>query len=99
MCLAPLSKILEDTQKGYRFSQSSVLINHLMYMDGVKLYSHSKREIESLIFTISIFSRDICMDIGTSKCNVISILKGQLVDLGDISLPSGEVHDLSTVTF
>lgn len=49
MCLDPLSKILEDTQKGYHWCLSSVLINHLVYMDDVKLYSHSKCEIESLI--------------------------------------------------
>ena len=30
MCLDPLSKILEDTQKGYHWSQSSVLINYLV---------------------------------------------------------------------
>ena len=31
------------------------------------------------------------MDIGMSQCNVVSVLKGQLVDSGDISLSSGEV--------
>ena len=91
MCLAPLFKILEDTQKGYSFSQSSMLLNHLVYTDDVKLYSRSKREIEFLIFAINIFFMDICMNIGTSKCNVVSISKGQLVDSGYISLPSGEV--------
>lgn len=30
------------------------------------------------------------MDIGTPKCNVVSLSKGHLVDSGDISLPSGK---------
>ena len=33
----------------------NVLMNHLVYMDDVRLYSHSKREIESLIFTLSCY--------------------------------------------
>ena len=90
MCLAPLSKILEDTQKGYSLSQSSVVINHLVYTDDVKLYTHSKQEIESLVYTLNIFFDDICMDIGTSNCNVVSISKGKLVDADDILLPSGD---------
>jgi len=91
MCLALLSRILEDTKKGYRLSQSSVLINHLVHMDDVKLYSRSKREIESLVYTLSIFFKDICMDIGTSKCNGVAVSKDKVVDSGNISLPSGEV--------
>jgi len=35
------------------------------------------------------------MDIGTSKCNVVSISKGKVADSGEILLPSGEV--ISTV--
>ena len=31
------------------------------------------------------------MDIGTLKCNVVSISKGKVVDSGDTLLPSGEV--------
>jgi len=52
MRLAPLSKILENTQKGYCLSQNTVLINHSICMDDVKLHSRSKCEIESLLYTL-----------------------------------------------
>jgi len=49
-------------------------------MDDVKLYNHSKHEIESLIYTVNVFFEDICMGIGTSKCNAVSISKGKVID-------------------
>ena len=42
MCLAPLSDILTDTQKGYHISNSATVINHLVYMDDLKLYGRSR---------------------------------------------------------
>ena len=88
MCLAPLSAILENTQKGYRMLQ--VVINHLVYMDDIKLYGKTRQEIESLVYTTNIFFEDICMDIGTAKCNVVAVSRGRLVDTEVISLPSGD---------
>ena len=54
MTLAPLSFILDKTSKDYHLSNSSTIVNHLVYMDDIKLYSHSQQEIESLIHTVNI---------------------------------------------
>jgi len=72
MCLGPLSTILENTQKGYKLSQ--ITINHLIYMDGIKLFGKSSQEIESLVYATNIFFEDICMDIGTQMTSIIIIL-------------------------
>ena len=45
-------------------------INHLLYVDGLKLCGKSKPDIESLI-TIKIFSNDISMRFGLQKCALI----------------------------
>ena len=42
MCFAPLSFVLDKTCKGYQFSNSSTLINHLVYMDDIKLYQDTR---------------------------------------------------------
>ena len=55
MTLALLSFILDKTSKGYHLSNSSTIVNHLVYMDELKLYSHSQQEIESLIHTVNFF--------------------------------------------
>ena len=88
MCLIPLSSILENTLKGYKVSQDT--INHLVYMDDIKLFAKSRQEIESLVYTTNIFFKDICMEIGTAKCNVVALSRGHLVNTEDIPLPSGE---------
>ena len=84
----PLSTILDNTQKGYKVSQ--VTINHLIYMEDIKLLGKSMQEIESLVYTTNIFFEDMCMDIGTAKCNVVAVSRGHIVNIEDIPLPSGD---------
>jgi len=51
MCLAPLSDIFNCTGKGYNFSRSFTVVNHVVYMDDLKLYSCSQTKIELLVHT------------------------------------------------
>ena len=39
LTLIPLSLILRKTKAGYEFSESKEKINHLLFMDDLKLYS------------------------------------------------------------
>ena len=43
---------------GYHISEQAGKINHLLYMDDLKLYAKSSTEIESLLNTVQIFSED-----------------------------------------
>ena len=100
MTLAPLSFILDKTSKGYHLSNSSTVVNHLVYMDDIKLYSHSQQEIEPLIHTVNIFFDDICMSIGAAKCNIVAVSKGHLVESDSVVLSSGDViQSLSPTSF
>ena len=48
-------------------------INHLLYMDDLKLYARNKKETDPLITTTQIYSKDICMEFGISKCAHITL--------------------------
>ena len=50
-------------------------INHLLFMDELKLYGKSENEIERLVSTVEVFSQDIGMEIGVKKCDMITMNK------------------------
>ena len=52
--LIPLLIILNETDLGYVTSRNQKL-NHLLFMDDLKLYAKSKRELDSLIQTVRFF--------------------------------------------
>ena len=92
--------MLDKTSKGYQFSNSSTVINHLVYMDDIKLYGRSQQEIESLIRTVNIFFDDIHVSIGATKCNITSVHRGHLVESNSVVLSSGDIiHPLSPEGF
>ena len=95
LLLLPLSIILRDTNKGYTVNRSLPKVNHLLYLDDVKLYARSHAELESLINTVEIFSTDICMTFGFDKCRTMSILRGKMSAGPDTVLPIGCIHHLN----
>ena len=76
---------------GYHLSNPATVVNHLVYMDDLKLYGRSQAEIESLVHTANIYFDDVCMQIGAAKCSVVAILKGHLGEANDITLSSGDL--------
>ena len=65
-------------------------INHLLFMDDLKLYGKNIRELDSLIQTVRIFSTDIGMEFGISKCAMIQMKRGKIVAFEGIELPKEE---------
>ena len=47
---------------GYKLHKSQEKINHLIYMDDIKLFSKSEKELETLIQAVKIYSQDIGME-------------------------------------
>ena len=52
--LIPLLIILNETDLGYATSRNQKL-NHLLFIDGLKLYAKIERELDSLILTVRFF--------------------------------------------
>ena len=46
-------------------------MNHLLFMEELKLFAKSKNQIDSLVQTVRIFSEDIGMQFAIKKCGVL----------------------------
>ena len=66
LSLIPLSMILREADRGYQFRQGKK-VNHLLYMDDLKIYGKSKNDLEALMNTVRIYTNDIRMKFGISK--------------------------------
>ena len=71
LALIPLSLILRNAKAAYEFSGNKEKINHLFFMDGLKLYSRNEKGLDSLVQTVHVLSEDIGMKFGTEKCVVM----------------------------
>ena len=76
--LLPLSIILNKADLRYVISQNQKF-NHLLFMDDLKLYAKSQRELDSLIQTVKIFYDDVGMVFGLDKCAVLVLKRGKMV--------------------
>ena len=86
-----LSLILRKAKAGYEFSESKEKIDHLLFMDNLKLYSRSEKRLDSLVQTARVFSEDLGMEFGIEKCAVLVMEKGKIVKSVGIELPGGKV--------
>ena len=90
MALIPLSEILRKIKMGYSLGKDRGKLNHLLFMDDLKLYGRNVNEIDSLIQSVRIFSQGIGMEFGIQKCAMLKIVRGKMVECEGISLPNGE---------
>ena len=75
--MMPLRHILRKFTAGYKLSRSQEKINHLMYMDDIKLFAKYGKELETLIHTVKIYSQDIGMEFGIEKCVMFVMKSGK----------------------
>ena len=76
LLLIPLTNELNNTINGYEIYEKA--INHLFYIDDLKLYAKNDKELEGLLSTVKQFSDDIGMEFGLDKCAKASFVKGKL---------------------
>ena len=91
LCMIPLSFVLRKVTAGYEVKNKKVKINHLLFMDDVKLYGKNERQLESLVNTVQVVSEDIGMEFGIGKCGVLSLKRGKVIESEGIVMPNGEV--------
>ena len=82
-CLAlnSLSHLLNRTNYGFSIhsnNQEIQRLNHLLYMDYIKLYAATNNQLQELLWLTQTFSRDNKMLFGIEKCRTLSIAKGKL---------------------
>ena len=88
VCLLPLKHVLRDAALRYHFASNGQKVNHLLFMDGLKLYASNEKSFESLIQTVRVFSNDIKMELGVEKSAVLTVKKGKMANSDGIALPN-----------
>ena len=91
LSMIPLSLILWKVNICYEWGKKEYKLNHLLFMDDLKLFSKSESQIETLVETVQIFSTDIGMEFGLKKRGVLAIKRGKIVKCDGIVLPNGDV--------
>ena len=75
--MMPLNHILRKCAAGYKLGRSQEKVNYLMYMDDINIFAKNEKELETLIHTVRIYSRDIGMEFGIEKCAMLVIKSGK----------------------
>ena len=88
IAMMPLNHILRRCTAGYKLSRSQEKVNHLMYMDDIKVFAKNEKELETLIHTIRIYTQHIGMEFGIEKCALLVIKSGKRHLTDEIELPN-----------
>ena len=91
LALIPLSLISRKAKAAYEFLESKGKINHLLFMDELKLYSRTENGLDSLVQTVRVFSEDIGMEFVIEKCAMLVMAKRKIVKSVGTELPDGKV--------
>jgi hypothetical protein len=90
IALIPLTHVLRETNMGYQLEKNGPKINHLLFMDDLKMFAKNENEIDSLVQTVQQCSDDIRMEFGISKCATVSLKRGKRTHMDGIKLPTGD---------
>ena len=84
VALIPLSKLLNNTGYGYKLYNNA--INHLFYLDDLKLFPKNDQQLQGLLNIVKQFSDDIRMEFGLDKCAKGTFFRGKLLKAKNITL-------------
>ena len=65
--LIPLALFLRRVKQRSSFQKGNSKLNHLLFVDHLRLYGSNQTEIDSLARTAGIVTKDICMKFGIDK--------------------------------
>ena len=84
-----MSLVLRKVKAGYRLEDIREKVNHLLFMDDLKLYGQNEKQIQKLVNTVRIFSIDIKQR-HWNKC-LAFIMKREIISKSEgIQLPNDE---------
>ena len=90
LSMVRLSLILRKVNAAYDWGKKECKVNHLLFMDDMKLYAKNEDPLSMLIRTVHMFSNDIGMEFGMKKCDVLILKRGKIVRNEGIKLIDGE---------
>ena len=84
-----MSLVLKKVKAGYDQGKKKFSLNHLLFMNDLKLYGKSEDQIGSLVQTVHIVSSDVGVEFGSRKCGILLMKRGEIVRCYGIRLPNG----------
>ena len=90
LALIPLTMVLRKVKAGYYLAGGKGVVNHLLFMDDLKLYGKSERQVDSLVNTVRVVSQDISMEFGINNCAVLIMKRGKFHYCEGVELPDGQ---------
>ena len=87
LCMVPLTWLLVRAKAGYEWGNKGFKLNHLWFMDDLKLFAKSKNQIDYLVQTVHLFSEDICIQCGIKKCGLLIMERRKVIRTDSIRLP------------
>ena len=70
---------LRKTNIFHQLEKKGERINHLIFMDYLKLFVKTPEQLDSLVNSVRKFSADIKMEFGLSKCVVLILKRGKVI--------------------
>ena len=86
-----LSLFLKKVNACYKWGNKEYKLNHILFIDDLKLYHKSEEQTNTLVRTVCLFSTNISMEFGIKKCGILIMKRGKIVKTEMINLPDGEV--------
>ena len=71
VCLVPLSTVLKKVKARYKLGKKKSKVNHLLFMENLKMDGKTEKELDPLMNTVRLFSGDIRMEFGINKCEML----------------------------
>ena len=91
LSIVPLSLILKKVNACYKWGKKEYKLNHLLFMDDLKLYAKNEEQTNTLVRTVHVFSTDIGMEFGIKKCGILTMKRGKIVKSEGIKLTDVDV--------
>ena len=71
LVIIPLTLVLRQTKISHELEKGGKKINHLLFMDDLKLFAKNEDQIDSSVNTVRIFSEDIKLEFWQLNCRGI----------------------------
>ena len=91
LSMVSLSLIPRKVNASYEWGKKEYKLNHLLFMDDLKLFSKSEEQMDTIVRTVHVFSTDTGMAFEMKKCGILIIQRGKVVRCEGIKLPNCEV--------
>ena len=65
--------------------------SHMLFMADLKILGKSNEQLDSLVQTVHTSGKDIGIEFGIKKCNILVLKKTKVLDSDGIELPDGQI--------